>query len=110
MGGAVGDRRLYGAILGRIPVLKPGQALQRASSNSSPLTLQQIADLDEQFLVLGQRRRRGFLLRPHDPAQELHDEEEQGEGNDEEIHYVAQEMTDLNRPEVPTSYTRLALG
>ena len=56
------------------------------------LALQQIADLDEQFLILGYRRRgRGFLLRPHDPAQELHDEEEEGEGQDKEIHHVAKE-------------------
>ena len=64
------------------------------------LLLEQVADLGEQFLLLG-RWRRGlglFLLEAHDPAQELHDEEEEGGGHDQEVDDVSKE---LDRTESP---------
>ena len=63
------------------------------------LLLEQVADLGEQFLLLsvGCGRRLGlFFLDAHDPAQELHDEEEQGRGHDQKVDDVAEESAIRN--------------
>src|SRR5271157_890036 len=60
--------------------------------------LQQVADLGEQLFLLG-RSRGGlgfFLLEMHDPAQKLHDEKEEGRGNDQEVDDVSEEQTVRN--------------
>src|SRR5271157_3189141 len=61
------------------------------------LPLEQVANLGEQFLVFCQRRALGFFLpEMHDPAQELHDEKEEGRGHDQEVDDISKEQTVLN--------------
>src|SRR4051812_9391549 len=52
---------------------------------------QEVANLSEEFLVLRQGREI-LLARPRHPAEELDDEQKEGEGNDQEIDEFAQEQ------------------
>src|SRR6185436_4073643 len=56
--------------------------------------LQQVADLGEQLLVLRRRRGRGvlLLLLAHHPAEKLDDKDEEHQGEDQEVHDLAEEQ------------------
>src|SRR5262249_7738893 len=62
-----------------------------------PVPPEQVADLGQQLLVLGQRRQgfgRPLLPEPVDPAQELDHEEEQHQGHYEEGYHFPQELAE----------------
>ena len=94
---AIGSADAPGRQHGGVPLWRPVAAISSWSWRSGRPLLEQVADLGEEFLILGGGRQGvgiGFFggLRLHDPAQELHDEDEQGQGQDQEADDVAEEL------------------